>query len=147
MNIKVSGKQVLSGEIYPSGSKNSAVHILAATLLFHEPVTIENIPDIKDVEKIVATLMKLGSIINWDKEKKGYFWFLVNKEILPLYKKHFGPPVWEVKHCDEFVKKWEGMRVYVENNCLYIEKEREYRNVRDLLREIKKMKFEGVEVG
>ncbi|KKQ43301.1 MAG: EpsP synthase (3-phosphoshikimate 1-carboxyvinyltransferase), UDP-N-acetylglucosamine 1-carboxyvinyltransferase [Microgenomates group bacterium GW2011_GWC1_37_8] len=70
MNIKVSGKQVLSGEIYPSGSKNSAVHILAATLLFHEPVTIENIPDIKDVEKIVATLMKLGSIINWDKEKK-----------------------------------------------------------------------------
>ncbi len=83
---------------------------------------------------------------NWDKEKKGYFWFLVNKEILPLYKKHFGPPVWEVKHCDEFVKKWEGMRVYVENNCLYIEKEREYRNVRDLLRKIKKMKFEGVEV-
>jgi len=82
----------------------------------------------------------------WDKEEKGYIWFLVNKETLPVYKKHFGPPVWEIKHCDEFVKKWEGKRVFVENNCLYIEKEREYRNVRELIKDVKKEKFDRVEL-
>src|SRR3989344_138333 len=67
MNIKVRGGQVLSGEIYPSGSKNSAVHILPATILFKEKVTLKNIPDISDVSKLVNILKKLGSIIEWDK--------------------------------------------------------------------------------
>ncbi|MAG20069.1 CCA tRNA nucleotidyltransferase [archaeon] len=80
----------------------------------------------------------------WDKEEKGFFWFLVNKENLPVFKKHFGPPIWEVKHCDVFVKKWEDKKVYVENNCLYVEKERKYRRVLDLLRDVKKEKFDKV---
>ena len=56
MDIIVKGKQVLSGEITPSGSKNSAVHILPATLLFTKPVTLEHVPDIKDVHKLVHIL-------------------------------------------------------------------------------------------
>src|SRR3989344_6042186 len=70
MNIKVQGGQVLSGEIYPSGSKNSAVHILPATLLLDEKVVLENIPDIKDVSTIITVLQKLGGKVDWDKEKK-----------------------------------------------------------------------------
>jgi len=61
---------VLSGEIYPSGSKNSAVHILPATLLLDEKVVLENIPDIKDVSTIITVLQKLGGKVDWDKEKK-----------------------------------------------------------------------------
>lgn len=70
MNIQVQGGQILTGEITPSGSKNSAVHILPATLLFTEKVTLENIPDIKDVTTITSILSKLGSKIVWDKQSK-----------------------------------------------------------------------------
>ncbi len=68
MDIKVKGGQKLHGEISPSGSKNSAVAILPATLLFNEPVTLKNIPDIKDVVMLVNILQKLGSKINWNKD-------------------------------------------------------------------------------
>ncbi|HLE48746.1 MAG TPA: UDP-N-acetylglucosamine 1-carboxyvinyltransferase [Patescibacteria group bacterium] len=68
MNIRIKGGQKLNGEIDPSGSKNSAVAIIPATLLFDEPVEIQNVPDITDVTKMVTILEKLGSIINWDKE-------------------------------------------------------------------------------
>lgn len=69
MDIKVEGGQVISGEITPSGSKNSAVAIIPATILFDKPVTLANIPDIKDVERLVNIMQKLGSKISWDKEK------------------------------------------------------------------------------
>lgn len=67
MNIRIRGKQVLTGEIYPSGSKNSAVHIIPSTLLISGKVRLENIPDISDVAKLVNVLQKLGSKINWDR--------------------------------------------------------------------------------
>lgn len=67
MNIKVSGGQVLSGEITPSGSKNSAVVLIPASILFNKPVFFENIPDITDVERLVKIIQKLGSIVDWDK--------------------------------------------------------------------------------
>src|SRR3989344_8244217 len=68
MNIKVKGGQVLSGEITPSGSKNSAVHLIPATLLFKDKVVLNNVPDITDVERLVKILQKLGSKIVWNKE-------------------------------------------------------------------------------
>lgn len=70
MNIEVKGKQVLSGEICPSGSKNSAVALIPATILFDKKVVLENIPDITDVDKLVAIMRKFGSKIVWDKKKK-----------------------------------------------------------------------------
>jgi len=69
MDIKVYGGQKLSGEIYPSGSKNAAVAIIPATLLFDKPLTLSNIPDISDVSRLVKILQKLGSKIEWNKEK------------------------------------------------------------------------------
>jgi UDP-N-acetylglucosamine 1-carboxyvinyltransferase len=70
MNIKVKGGQVLSGEITPSGSKNSAVALIPATILFGEKVTLQNIPDITDVQKLVGIMTSLGSKIEWNKETK-----------------------------------------------------------------------------
>ncbi len=70
MNIRVEGGQKLTGEITPSGSKNSAVHLLPATLLFDEELTLENIPEITDVVRLVEILKKLGSKLFWDKTKK-----------------------------------------------------------------------------
>lgn len=70
MNIKIQGGQVLSGEINPSGSKNSAVAIIPATILFDRPITLTNIPNITDVARLTTILESLGSKINWDKEKR-----------------------------------------------------------------------------
>ena len=70
MNIKIQGGQVLSGEITPSGSKNSAVSIIPATILFDKPVNLQKIPNITDVSRLVSILEKLGSKIQWNKEKQ-----------------------------------------------------------------------------
>ncbi|SRR5258708_4668329 len=70
MNIKVKGGQILSGEITPSGSKNSAVALVAASILFDKPVIFNNIPEIPDVERLVKILQKMGSMINWNREKQ-----------------------------------------------------------------------------
>ena len=50
----------LSGEIRPQGAKNEALQILCAVLLTNEPVVIENIPDIIDVNKLITILSHLG---------------------------------------------------------------------------------------
>lgn len=70
MNIKVKGGQVLSGEITPSGSKNSAVALIPASILFDQPITLTNVPDITDVKKLTDILGKLGSKITWNKQAK-----------------------------------------------------------------------------
>src|SRR3989338_9734415 len=69
MNIKVKGGQVLSGEITPSGNKNSAVSLIPSTILFDHMVVLENIPDILDVVRLISIMEKLGSRIHWDKEE------------------------------------------------------------------------------
>lgn len=68
MDIQVLGGQRLSGDVFPSGSKNSAVCLLPATLLFDSPLTLKNVPEITDVTRILKILTKLGSIVTWDKE-------------------------------------------------------------------------------
>ncbi len=70
MNIKISGGQKLSGVINPSGSKNSVVAILPSTILYKTTVTLNNVPDITDVTKLVNILQKLGSNIKWDKKTR-----------------------------------------------------------------------------
>jgi UDP-N-acetylglucosamine 1-carboxyvinyltransferase len=67
MNIRIKGGVKLSGEITPSGSKNSVVALIPASILFTQPVTLTNVPEITDVERLVALLTQMGSQINWDK--------------------------------------------------------------------------------
>ena len=56
----IEGGHQLSGEIRPQGAKNEALQILCAVLLTDEPVVIENIPDIIDVNKLITILSHLG---------------------------------------------------------------------------------------
>jgi UDP-N-acetylglucosamine 1-carboxyvinyltransferase len=64
----VHGGSKLAGTITPSGNKNAALPILAATLLTDEEITIENIPRIKDVEIMVNLLKSIGSKVRWEKD-------------------------------------------------------------------------------
>lgn len=70
MDIKVLGGQVLGGEINASGSKNSAVAIIPATILLKGKIVLENIPEISDVQKLLNILTQMGSNINWNKEAR-----------------------------------------------------------------------------
>ena len=56
----IEGNRRLSGEITPQGAKNEALQIICATLLTSEKVTIENIPDILDVNNLISLLIRMG---------------------------------------------------------------------------------------
>ncbi len=56
----ISGGHRLKGAITPQGAKNEALQIIAAVLLTDERVTIENIPDIVDVNKLIHLLAQMG---------------------------------------------------------------------------------------
>ncbi|WP_308992204.1 UDP-N-acetylglucosamine 1-carboxyvinyltransferase [Mariniflexile litorale] len=58
--FKIEGGHQLKGSIQPQGAKNEALQILCAVLLTPELVTINNIPDIVDVNKLINLLRKLG---------------------------------------------------------------------------------------
>lgn len=58
--FRIEGGHQLKGEIQPQGAKNEALQILCAVLLTPEKVTIHNIPDIVDVNKLIKLLEKLG---------------------------------------------------------------------------------------
>ena len=56
----IEGGHQLKGEITPQGAKNEALQILCAVLLTAEEVTINNIPDIIDVNKLIQLLINFG---------------------------------------------------------------------------------------
>ena len=59
--FRIKGGKKLKGEIIPQGAKNEALQILSATLLTKEPVTIHNIPNIVDVNKLIELIGDLGA--------------------------------------------------------------------------------------
>ena len=59
-SFEVIGGNKLKGDIQPQGAKNEALQILCAVLLTAEPVTIANVPDIRDVNKLIELLSDLG---------------------------------------------------------------------------------------
>jgi UDP-N-acetylglucosamine 1-carboxyvinyltransferase len=60
MIFEVTGGKQLKGDIIPQGAKNEALQILCAVLLTAEKVTISNIPDIVDINKLIDLLRDLG---------------------------------------------------------------------------------------
>ncbi|TCK64888.1 UDP-N-acetylglucosamine 1-carboxyvinyltransferase [Winogradskyella wandonensis] len=58
--FKIEGGHQLKGSITPQGAKNEALQILCAVLLTPEKITISNIPDIVDVNKLIKLLENLG---------------------------------------------------------------------------------------
>ncbi len=71
--FKIEGGHQLKGAITPQGAKNEALQILCAVLLTPEKVTINNIPDIVDVNKLIKLLENLGVKIK--KNGKGSYTF------------------------------------------------------------------------
>ena len=59
-SFEIEGGYKLHGDIQPQGAKNEALQVLCAVLLTGERVVIENIPDIRDVNKLIDLLQLLG---------------------------------------------------------------------------------------
>ena len=59
-SFKIEGGHLLSGTITPQGAKNEALQVICATLLTSDPVTISNIPDIRDVNNLIQLLKDIG---------------------------------------------------------------------------------------
>jgi len=62
-SFEIIGGKSLKGEITPQGAKNEALQVISAVLLTKEKVTISNIPDIKDVNKLIDLLKALGVVV------------------------------------------------------------------------------------
>jgi UDP-N-acetylglucosamine 1-carboxyvinyltransferase len=63
--LLIEGGNPLSGRIQASGNKNGALPILAACLLADEPVTLSNVPRIRDVETMLELLCATGASADW----------------------------------------------------------------------------------
>ena len=61
----VEGGQRLSGTIRPAGNKNAALPIVAAALITDQPVVLENVPRIRDIETLVELLRSTGADCQW----------------------------------------------------------------------------------
>src|SRR5919201_1429419 len=61
----IEGARPLSGRIRAAGNKNAALPILASSLLTEEPVTLANVPRIRDVDTIIELLAELGADATW----------------------------------------------------------------------------------
>ncbi len=68
--FKINGPSKIRGDVSISGSKNAALPILAATLLFDKNVTIKNLPRVKDIDTMLNLLKSLGRKITFKNNKK-----------------------------------------------------------------------------
>src|SRR5699024_1636004 len=71
--FEIEGGHQLQGETTPQGAKNETLQILCAVLLTKEKITIHNIPDILDVNKLIEILGNIG--VKVDKLGKGSYCF------------------------------------------------------------------------
>jgi UDP-N-acetylglucosamine 1-carboxyvinyltransferase len=75
--FRIKGGKKLKGEITPQGAKNEALQIISAVLLTDQPVTIHNIPDIRDVNKLIELVGDLGCKV--EKLDEGSYRFTAEK--------------------------------------------------------------------
>lgn len=94
--FQIEGGHQLKGEIQPQGAKNEALQILCAVLLTPEKVTISNIPDIVDVNKLITILGNLGVKI----QKLGHGEYSFKSDALNL----------EYLESEQFKKEGSGLR-------------------------------------
>ena len=66
--LLIRGGSSLNGEIYASGAKNSALPILASSLLADSPMTVSNLPHLNDVTTMLELLGSMGSEILLDEK-------------------------------------------------------------------------------
>ncbi|HUJ54652.1 MAG TPA: UDP-N-acetylglucosamine 1-carboxyvinyltransferase [Gaiellaceae bacterium] len=68
--LVIEGGNPLNGRIRASGNKNGALPILAASLLADEPVTLSNVPRIRDVETMIDLISSVGATADWTGENE-----------------------------------------------------------------------------
>jgi UDP-N-acetylglucosamine 1-carboxyvinyltransferase len=61
----VEGARPLSGSVRPAGNKNAALPAIAASILAPEPIVLENVPRIRDVQTLLEILISLGASADW----------------------------------------------------------------------------------
>ncbi|MFA9210981.1 MAG: hypothetical protein ACEQR5_04100, partial [Moraxellaceae bacterium] len=72
-SFEIHGGKKLKGELTPQGAKNEALQVLCAPLLTPEKVTISNVPDIVDVNKLIDLLQTMG--VKIEKIERGTYSF------------------------------------------------------------------------
>lgn len=82
--FEIVGGKPLKGEIIPQGAKNEALQVIAAVLLTKEKVTISNIPDIKDVNKLIELIGDLG--VEVERLEKDTYTFKANNINLDFFR-------------------------------------------------------------
>ena len=65
--FRIQGGACLNGTVKISGAKNAALPLLAATILASTPITLRNVPDLKDVSTLIKVLESLGITVQRDK--------------------------------------------------------------------------------
>ena len=68
-SFEIKGGRRLKGDIVPQGAKNEALQVLCAVLLTGEKVRIENVPDIRDINKLIDILKLLGVGVREDRRQ------------------------------------------------------------------------------
>lgn len=68
--LVITGPTPLKGEVEISGAKNSALAILPATLLINGKCTINNLPNISDVQILCKILEQMGAKITWNNKNE-----------------------------------------------------------------------------
>lgn len=82
--FEIVGGKPLKGEIIPQGAKNEALQIISAVLLTEKKITISNIPDIKDVNKLIGLVADLG--VKVERISKDTYTFEASKINLDFFK-------------------------------------------------------------
>lgn len=82
--FEIRGGNKLKGEITPQGAKNEALQIISAVLLTDQEVTISNIPDIVDVNKLIDLLQDMG--VKVERKSKDTYVFKADSIDLNFFK-------------------------------------------------------------
>ena len=82
----IEGGHSLSGHIKASGAKNSALPILASSLLLEGKLTLSNIPHLKDVTTMIEVLGSMGANITLDEEMNFQISKIILKKTIKLMK-------------------------------------------------------------
>lgn len=94
---------------------------------------------IKCMEYIHKKLKEEGYEVtehDWHWNKEAYFWYFVKNKNLALEKKHYGPPIKEKKHLEEFTKKYSHYQMKNDGFRVYVELKRKHTNINNFLKDL-----------
>jgi UDP-N-acetylglucosamine 1-carboxyvinyltransferase len=83
-SFEVIGGNPLKGDLNPQGAKNEALQVICATLLTDQPVTLSNLPDIRDVRRLIDLLKGFG--VEVENKEKGVYRFQARDIDLGFFK-------------------------------------------------------------